>query len=121
MRHSLRNCLPAVMALTAAFILPGCASAPEGVGYEAAPARKASPRAQREHVMQVIWRGRSYYALLEKFGPPRAVMEHPGLRNDSGEIVLYGVRDVASNCIDAFTVIGPGRSGDRIVADYFCR
>ena len=121
MRHSPRYRLPGVMALATAFILSGCASAPEAGVEEAAPVQKATPRLQRERVMQTAWRGRSYYSLLEKFGPPRAVMSHPGLRTESGEIVLYGVRDVGSNCIDAFTVVAPGSSGDRVVVDYFCR
>jgi hypothetical protein len=83
--------------------------------------RKSTPRMQHERIMRTAWRGRSYYSLLEKFGPPRAVLSHPGLRAGSAEIVLYGVRDVASNCIDAFTVVAPGSSGDRFVLDYFCR
>lgn len=121
MRHPLRYRLPAVMALATACILPGCASMPEAGVAEAGTARKTTPRTQREHMMQAAWRGRSYFSLLEKFGPPKFTMTHPGRRTESAEIVLYGVRDFTSNCIDAFTVVEPGRNGDRIVADYFCR
>lgn len=121
MRHSPRHHLLAAMALAGTFILSGCAAPPEAGVREDGPMQKTNPRKHREHVMQAAWRGQPYQFLLEKFGPPRGVMAHPGLRSDRGEIVLYGVRDASSNCIDAFTVVAPGSSHDRIVMDYFCR
>lgn len=121
MRYSPRHHLLAAMAMAAAFILTGCAAQPEASVREEGPRQRINPRVHREHVMQTAWRGRPYHSLLDKLGPPRAIMAHPGLRAERGEIVLYGVRDPGSNCIDAFTVVAPGSSPDRIVADYFCR
>lgn len=121
MRHSPRHHLLVALALAVASGLAGCAAPPEAGIREDVPRQKANPRVHREHVMQAAWRGRPYHSLLEKLGPPRAVMSHPGLRSEGGEIVLYGVRDARSNCIDAFTVVAPGSDQDRIVADYFCR
>lgn len=107
--------------LIVVFLLSGCAATQESNVREEAPAQKTGPRLHREHAMQAAWRGRSYLSLLEKYGPPRAVMTHPGTRDRGTEVVVYGVRDVRSNCIDAFTVLGPGSNQERIVMDYFCR
>ena len=130
MRHSPRHTM-LTMALAPALILAGCASpmppqavAPKAVApteYQLMQMQNAKSRKQRERVMQSAWRGQSYQSLLEKFGPPQAVMSHPGMRAGRGEIVLYGMRDASTNCLDAFTVILPGGSPERIVGDYFCR
>ena len=121
MRHTERHHLLVAMILGGTFILSGCIALPEASVREHGSMPKVNPRVYHEHAMQAAWRGRPYHSLLEKFGPPRAVMAHPSLRSDGGEIVLYGVRDASSNCIDAFTVVAPDSSHDRIVADYFCR
>lgn len=102
-------------------MLSACATPQEASVREDAPVQKSSPRKQREHVMQAAWRGQPYLSLLKDFGPPRVVMTYPNMQSDRGEIVLYGVRDARSNCIDAFTVATPKSSRDRVVMDYFCR
>ncbi|WP_420472584.1 hypothetical protein [Noviherbaspirillum sp. ST9] len=102
-------------------MLSACAATQEASVREDGPTKKISPRKHREHVMQSAWRGQPYVALLKNFGPPRTVMAYPNMQTERGEIVLYGVRDANSNCIDAFTVAAPKSNHDRVVTDYFCR
>jgi hypothetical protein len=78
-------------------------------------------RHQREYLMQAEWRGRPYDSLVENFGSPIVEWSHPAYRANQARIVIYGVRDAASNCIDAFTVVSWGSSQQPTVADYFCR
>lgn len=75
-------------------------------------------RKHRERVLQAAWVGKSYSSLLETMGPPKVVMEIPG-RSHYSSARVYGVMDVDSQCIDAFTVVL--QENDLIVASYFCR
>lgn len=79
------------------------------------------PRSQREHRLQSTWKGRSYNALLSAYGTPKMVMGLPGYRPLDTSVVVFGVIDRASDCIDAFTVVAENPSGDLTIADYFCR
>lgn len=99
-------------------LLDGCAIAPAD---DAKTATYIEPRLQRESALQTTWRGRSYNALLEAYGSPRIVMNVPGYRPLKTSVVVYGVVDNATQCIDAFTVVVHGNNGELTVADYFCR
>lgn len=77
------------------------------------------PRIARETGLQHVWRGRSLDALTAVYGAPRLVMDVPGRRALDTSVVVYGVQDEVSDCIDAFTIVAV--NGRRIVADYFCR
>ncbi|OWW18796.1 hypothetical protein [Noviherbaspirillum denitrificans] len=81
----------------------------------------AKARARREQEMQGEWRGQPYHALRAEYGTPRFVMSHPGNRDPGSNIVIYGMRDAISQCIDAFTLFVPQSSHEPMVADYFCR
>lgn len=76
---------------------------------------------QRERDLQVQWRGKSYRDLIETYGAPKLVMNVPGFRPLKTSVAVYGVRDRDSHCIDAFTVVKHGTTGEWIVSDYFCR
>lgn len=110
----------AATVILSACILCGCATVPDD---EPVYRRSGDPasRLQRENMLQAAWRGRTYQALLEKFGSPRMVMSVPGYRPVRTEIVVYGTRDRLTNCIDAFTVITNSNNGEVTIADYFCR
>lgn len=81
-------------------------------------------REHREVVMQIEWSGRKYDALVAAYGPPRMLMYIPGDRPNES-VAVYGVRDPASGCIDAFTVFhgrgGTAFSDESTVTNYFCR
>jgi hypothetical protein len=106
----------AMSATVLTLILLGCATSL--FARELVQVGRDDLRHQREDLMQAEWRGRSYDSLVENFGSPLVEWMHPAYR---GRIVIYGVRDAASNCIDAFTVVSWGGSQNQIVADYFCR
>ncbi len=80
-----------------------------------------SPDLQREHTLQAMWRGQPYHSLIEAYGPAPLAMGVPGQPALKTSIMVYGVRDAATRCIDAFTVVQPSNSRELIVADYFCR
>jgi len=107
-----------VLALTA-LLLDGCAIGP--VTDTDTETEGPEPRAQRESRLQSAWRGRPYQALLETYGSPQMVMGVPGYRPLRTSVIVYGIIDRASDCIDAFTVVADGGSGEWTVADYFCR
>lgn len=81
-------------------------------------------RTQREAILQTQWSGRKYDALVDAYGPPRMLMRIPGDRPYES-VAVYGVRDRASGCIDAFTVFhGSMRtavSDESVVTHYICR
>ena len=103
-------------ATTAGGLLAGCAFHADGSALNA-----RMPQEQREFNLQAAWSGRSYEALVQAFGPPELIMDVPGFRQLRTSAVLYGVRDSASQCIDAFTVVVDSRTGEHIVTNYFCR
>lgn len=71
--------------------------------------------------MQQRWRGKPYAELLQSYGPPRLVMTVANHPAEQEVVVVYGVVDASSPCIDAF-LVGPQRGGgELIVDDYFCR
>lgn len=81
-------------------------------------------REHREAILQTEWSGKKYDALVAAYGPPRMLMRIPGARPNES-VAVYGVRDRASGCIDAFTVFH-GRaqtsfSDESVVTNYFCR
>lgn len=71
--------------------------------------------------MQTAWRGRPYNALLEAYGSPKMVMNVPGYRPLKTSVVVYGVVDKSTQCIDTFTVVAQGANGEQTISDYFCR
>lgn len=100
-------------------LLDGCAStSPEETNAQNGG---LEPRMQREHRLQSTWRGRSYHALVAAYGTPKMVMGLPSYRPMETSVVVYGVIDRASECIDAFTVVADKPDGDLTISDYFCR
>jgi hypothetical protein len=102
----------------APLLLAGCAL---HAGGPDSGANSRIPQEQREFNLQTTWSGRSYEALVQAFGPPELIMDVPGFRQLRTSAVVYGVRDSASQCIDAFTVVVDGRTGQYVVTNYFCR
>lgn len=103
---------------SAAMLLAGCAlptSDPES------RAALAVPRAQREATLRNAWKGRDYDTLVGAYGTPLMTMEIPGRAENLTFAAVYGVRDDATHCIDAFTVIIHRGNSQRVVVDYFCR
>lgn len=78
-------------------------------------------RAHRENRLQSAWKGRPYKALLEAYGSPRMVMSLPSYQPIRTSVVVFGVTDKASDCIDSFTVVSQIQSEDMTVTDYYCR
>jgi len=107
--------------VVSALLVCGCATAPETDEFTQRREMDAASRLHRESTLQSAWRGRTYQALVDAFGSPRMVMSVPGYRPVRTEIVVYGARDRATNCIDAFTVITNRSNGEVTVSDYFCR
>jgi hypothetical protein len=109
--------------LLSAVMLGGCAVTPSD--YSTAPETFDNSRIRlvkvRERELQTTWRGKPYTALVEAYGAPAIVMNVPGFRPLKTSVAVYGVRDDSSRCIDAFTVVKHGITGEWTVADYFCR
>jgi hypothetical protein len=76
---------------------------------------------QRETELRSKWRGRPYPALVSAYGPPNLFMDVPGRRALKTSVAVYGVRSASVRCIDAFTIVVLEKTGEIIVADYFCR
>jgi hypothetical protein len=117
--------LPIFAAFSAlsAVTLSGCAVAPSDDA--ATPLVPDASRIRfvkvRERELQTTWRGKSYTALVEAYGMPTMIMNVPGFRPLKTSVAVYDVRDNSSRCIDAFTVVKHGITGEWTVADYFCR
>jgi len=75
----------------------------------------------RENRLQAMWKGRPYNALLETYGAPKMVMSLPGYRAMKTSVVVFGVIDKASDCVDSFTIESHAQSGEMMVSDYYCR
>lgn len=119
--NSRPQALPLLLLLLApVLLLDGCTTT---ASTEAAAEKPVplEPRAHRENRLQTAWRGRPYKALLEAYGSPKMVMSLPGYRPVKTSVVVFGVIDRASDCIDSFTVVSQGQSEDMTVSDYYCR
>ena len=109
--------------LASVLMLAACS----GVPYDRAAEERAAERARialekkREHELQRIWRGQSFHTLLQTYGRPMMIMNVPGYRPVRTSVVVYGVQDPPSKCVDAFTVVVHGSDNQETVADYFCR
>lgn len=79
------------------------------------------PRTIRENRLQAMWKGRPYNALLETYGSPKMVMSLPGYRTMKTSVVVFGVIDKSSDCVDSFTIESHSQSGEMMVSDYYCR
>lgn len=101
------------------FLLDGCATSTSDDVIEASVSLE--PRGKREQRLQALWKGRPYNALLETYGAPKMTMSLPGYRPMTSSVVVFGVIDKASDCVDAFTIESNGQSGEMMVSDYYCR
>jgi hypothetical protein len=105
----------------AIMLLTGCAGSLKDSGEKAVVNQ---PRAEREMTLKSAWNGRSYSALVATYGPPPLIMGIPGNRPNE-TVAVYGVRDKASRCIDAFTLVHGNEqsqiTNESIVTNYFCR
>jgi hypothetical protein len=115
-----RLALQLLCLIASALLFTGCATEhPENGSIDGLEHQES--RAYREQRLQATWRGRSYHSLLQKYGTPKMVMTVPGYRPLQTSVIVFGVIDRASDCIDAFTVVTEKPTGDMTVADYFCR
>ena len=105
--------------MASASALCGCTSFSKG-GKAEVDIPQQNSRVQREGMLQVTWRGRPYHDLIDAFGAPRAVLETPTREQMKTDIVVYGVNDQISRCIDAFVIVDD-YIDEPIVKDYFCR
>ena len=106
-----------------AAVAGGCVNLadPKGGG---APMFTGDSLAAREANLQSAWIGRSYQELLATWGTPRMLVNIPGGHRPDEMVVIYGVRDAALGCVDAFTVYnGSTRLPNEMsgVVNYFCR
>lgn len=108
-----------VAAMASALTFCGCTSLPK-VSKAEVDMTLHNNRIQRENILQATWRGRSYYELIDTFGAPRAVLEIPRREHVKTDIVVYGINDQLSRCIDAFVIVDD-YDADPFVKDYFCR
>ena len=109
-----------VLAMTLAACAPGI-ERPDG--HEAGwndNSLWASQR-QRELMLQSNWQGKPYKDLMEAFGESVSELDIPSPRSPETFVVIFGVRNSASNCIDAFTLKKVEDSREWVVNDYFCR
>lgn len=89
---------------------------------ESEKANEAQSRQQlRERTFQSAWVGKRYDSLLEAFGEPDLHLNILGQRPLKTSLVVYGVLDQSSQCVDAFTMVKLKDTGEWVVADYFCR
>ena len=106
--------LASVLALT----VTGCAPMSEGTGSQLPVARLAAKKS-REVALNSIWKGQTYDALREVLGKPELTVNNPN--NARLMILIYGVTDDKSDCVDAYTVVNEVKKGHWSVMDYFCR
>jgi len=107
------------LVLVPALLLDGCAL-PAAEESAASPV-PVEPRILRENRLQAMWKGRPYNALLETYGAPKIVMSLPGYRPMKTSVVVFGVIDKSSDCVDSFTIESHAQSGEMMVSDYYCR
>ena len=104
-------CLAAAGALA---VLAGCSPGPR---WEAAPEPQRALRAERERDINAAWLNQPVRALMERWGPPRQLLDIPGGGNPPGFVLVYP-RDTASGCVDTFAAAyGPVTR----VRSYQCR
>jgi hypothetical protein len=78
----------------------------------------------REANLQAAWIGRTYQELVLAWGTPRQILEIPGGHRPEELVVVYGVRNQAAGCVDAFTIHnGTTREPNDTsqIVNYFCR
>lgn len=99
-----------------AAVLAGCAGWP--MRALPPPPPPASPAA-REAQMQARWRGQTYQALLDDWGPPRTLLAIPD--RDRQYVAVFVRPDNVPGCVDAFVIAADADGVAREVLDYFCR
>lgn len=115
-RHILRVGLGPVLALMVA----GCATHSEDkIGT--VQAARLTAMTTRDASLNSIWKGQSYDALREALGEPELLMNIPGRSPLLAWIVVYGVLDEKSKCVDTFTLVNEAKRGELTVAAYSCR
>ncbi|WP_207062002.1 hypothetical protein [Motiliproteus sp. SC1-56] len=96
-------------------LLHGCAVSERGpVPIKVDPRAKA--RLDREASMQAAWIGKSIFEVEASLGEPEMILQIPGTGTSS--VMVYGVLDTGSYCIDAFRV---AHGASPTVTNYFCR
>jgi hypothetical protein len=87
-----------------AWLAAGCSIDPR---WQGAPAPLPTSRMARERQINDEWQNHTLLELIDRWGPPRQMLEIPGGGNPPGFVLVYG-RDEGSGCIDAFAVMyGP--------------
>lgn len=121
-----RKCRPAARwgwSAALALVLGACASPMDTDEARLRVSQRLTQKLQssREAQLQSNWRGKPYEALLEAFGSPPLMMNTLGYRPNKTSLVVYGVVDQSSNCVDTFSMVKNDQTGQWTVADYFCR
>lgn len=106
-----------------ALLLGACASPMDADEARLRASQRVAQKLQlsREAQLQSNWRGKPYEALLEAYGSPQLMMNMLGYRPQKTSLVVFGVLDQSSNCVDTFTMAKNEQTGEWTVADYFCR
>ena len=78
----------------------------------------ASARQGREAQMRERWEGRLYAELVKEMGRTGESMTVISKRGETRSVIIFGINDPLSGCIDSFGVI----NGDEPIIDsYSCR
>ncbi|MBC8210613.1 MAG: hypothetical protein H8E21_06050 [Gammaproteobacteria bacterium] len=77
-----------------------------------------SARQSREAQMRERWEGHLYAELVKEMGRTGNSMTVPSKRGENRSLIIFGINDPISRCIDSFGVI----NGDEPIIDsYSCR
>lgn len=103
-----------LMVATMATLLMSCTWVPKPETTDSS----ASARQAREAQMRERWEGRLYAELVKEMGRTGKSMTVPSKWGDIRSVIIFGINDPLSGCIDSFGVI----NGDEPMIDsYSCR
>lgn len=120
--------IPAMLRLSVATgalaaVVGGCVNLSDLQG-SGAPVFTGDSLSSREANLQAAWIGKPYQELLSAWGAPRYTLLLPGGHRPDEMVVVYGVRNRAAGCVDAFTVYNGAAhapNNQSQVVNYFCR
>lgn len=78
----------------------------------------ASARQSREAQMRERWEGHLYAELVKEMGRTGKSMSVPNKWGESRSVIVFGINDPLSGCIDSFGVIN---GNEPIIDNYSCR
>ena len=83
-----------------ALLAVGCSIDPKGAD---APEPPRASRAVREQQINQQWQNHTLRELVDRWGPPRQLLDIPGGGNPPGSVIVYP-RDPATGCVDSFAL-----------------